>query len=226
MSLELPYHDKASAWSSHTQLAKHCRALPAGSRVLDVGTASGTLARMCQNTSLRFFGIEPHRDWAQVACHLYEKIWICSIEDMEDEFLRGYDLVVLGDVLEHLSDSQATLERIVNAQPSCTLFLISVPNVANFWIRLNLLFGHFDYTDRGILDRTHLRFFTRKSLLQMLKNVGLDVSFIQVTPLPLEAVSPFFNSRAGAALHAILAFCTNLWPTFLGYQFIVGAKKS
>jgi hypothetical protein len=104
--------------------------------------------------------------------------------------------------------------------------MISVPNVANLWVRLNLLFGVFDYADRGILDRTHLRFFTRKTLAAMVKNVGLDIVSIQVTPIPLELVSSFFISPVGKEIYSAFAWLTSLFPTLMGYQFIVEAKKS
>ena len=105
------------------------------------------------------------------------------------------------------------------------LFIISVPNVANVWVRLQLLMGHFDYADRGILDRTHLRFFTRKTLIDLVKCTGLDIISITATPIPLELISPFFATPLGKWLHATFARFTSLLPTLLGYQFIVEAKK-
>jgi 2-polyprenyl-3-methyl-5-hydroxy-6-metoxy-1,4-benzoquinol methylase len=225
MISELPYHDKPSPWSSHSVIAAYLNALPAHSKVLDVGTASGTLARMCQNNSLRLFGVEPNASWAQIASSLYEKIWVCSIDDMVEESLREYDAVVLGDVLEHTSAPETVLQKIIRLQSSGTLFIISVPNVANLWVRLNLLMGHFDYADRGILDRTHLRFFTRKTLLAMVKNSGLEIISIRVTPIPLELVSKFFITPPGKLVHAALVRLTSLLPTLLGYQIIVEARK-
>jgi len=221
----LPYHDKPSPWSSHSRIVARLNSLPAQNKVLDVGTATGMLARLCPNTSLRFFGVETNADWAQVASPYYEKIWIQSIDEMEEELLRGYNAVILGDVLEHLSAPEPALKKLVNLQVPGSLFMISVPNIANFWVRLNLLFGRFDYTDRGILDRTHLRFFTRKTLVGMIKNAGLEIVSIRATPIPLELVSKFFVTAPGKPLHAAFAWLTSLFPTMLGYQFIVEAKK-
>lgn len=226
MTLNLPYYDKPSVWSSHTIIAARLNVLPVGSKVLDVGTASGTLARMCQNKSLRLFGVEPNASWAQVAAPLYERIWACSIDDVEEGSLGGYDVVVLGDILEHLSAPDVVLQKLVGYQSPNSVFIVSVPNVANLWVRLNLLIGRFEYTDRGILDRTHLRFFTRKSLIAMIKSSGLEIVSIQVTPIPLELVSSLFVTPPGRLLHAVLARCTSLLPTLLGYQFIVEARKT
>lgn len=221
----LPYKDKPSPWSSHSRIASYLEMLPAQSKVLDVGTASGMLARRTWTHPLRFFGIEAVPEWAEIASPYYENLWTCSLEDAPEEALRGYDAVVLGDVLEHMSAPEEALKHLVDLQPIGSKFIISVPNTANLWVRLNLLVGRFDYTERGILDRTHLRFFTRKTLTDMVKNAGLDILSIQVTPIPLELVSPFFVSQPGKVLHAIYSWITSLLPTLLGYQFVLEAKK-
>jgi 2-polyprenyl-3-methyl-5-hydroxy-6-metoxy-1,4-benzoquinol methylase len=225
MTIHLPYQDKPSRWSSHSVIAALLKKLPAESKVLDVGTASGMLARICQNNSFHFFGVELNPEWAQLANPYYEKIWVGHIADMEVEALSGYDAVVLGDVLEHLPAPEAVLQKLIALQSSGSTFLISVPNIANLWVRLNLLLGRFDYTDRGILDRTHLRFFTRKTLLQMLSQSELKIISMQVTPIPLELVSKFFVTPSGMFLHSFFARLTSLLPTLLGYQFIVEAQK-
>jgi 2-polyprenyl-3-methyl-5-hydroxy-6-metoxy-1,4-benzoquinol methylase len=225
MTVNLPYYDKPSVWSSHSIIASYLNALPAQSKVLDVGAASGTLARMCQNKMLRLFGVEPNPDWAQMASPMYEKMWVCSISDLEESALSGYDVVVLGDILEHVPTPEIVLNQLVEYQVPGARFIISVPNVANLWVRLNLLFGRFDYADRGILDRTHLRFFTRKTLVAMLENAGLEILSIRSTPIPLELISDFFVTPPGRLIHALLAKCTSLLPSLLGYQFVVDAKK-
>jgi 2-polyprenyl-3-methyl-5-hydroxy-6-metoxy-1,4-benzoquinol methylase len=225
MTFELPYFDKPSPWSSHSLIAGQLKDLPPQSKVLDVGTASGTLARMCGSHALRLFGIEPNPEWARIASPLYEKVFVSSIQEAEDGFLSGYDAVVLGDVLEHLSMPEAALQKLVRLQSPGTLFIVSVPNVANLWVRLNLLAGRFNYTDRGILDRTHLRFFTRKTLMELLQSTSLEILSLQVTPIPLELVSSFFLSMPGKRLHAVFARLTSLVPTLLGYQFVVRARK-
>ncbi len=225
MKSDLPYLDKPSPWSSHSLIAAQLRTLPDQSKVLDVGTASGTLARMCLNKPLHLFGVEPNAEWARMASPLYERIWVGPIEEIETECLEGYDAVILGDILEHLPAPERILQKLIGHQSPDCVFLISVPNVANLWVRLNLLFGRFDYSDRGILDRTHLHFFTRKSLVVMVENAGLMVLSIQATPIPLELISTFFTTTPGRVLHTLLARCTTLFPTLLGYQFIVEARK-
>ncbi|HCB02309.1 MAG TPA: hypothetical protein DEP19_07990 [Anaerolineae bacterium] len=219
-----PYQDKPSPWSSHSRILSYLQALPEKSKVFDVGTASGMLARR-GNSSLRYFGVESNAEWATSASPFYEKLWNCSFDEMQNEDLKGYDAIVLGDVLEHMANPEIALKRLVELQSSGSLFIISVPNVANIWVRLHLLTGNFDYAERGILDRTHLRFFTRKSLIGLVENCGLDIDSINVTPIPLELISNFFNTSVGKFTHGIFASITSSFPTLLGYQFIVKAKK-
>lgn len=221
----LPYQDKPSPWSSHSRIVSHLRSLPAHSKVLDIGTASGMIARGSRGASLRFFGIEANREWAEIASAYYEKLWNRPFDETPDEALRGYDAVVLGDVLEHMPAPERALHRLVQLQAPGCLFVISVPNVANLWVRWHLLTGHFDYAERGILDRTHLRFFTRKTLTALVRESGLEILSIQTTPIPLELISSFFLTPAGRLVHAAFARLTDLLPTLLGYQFIVKAKK-
>lgn len=221
----LPYQEKTSPWSSHSRIAKVIELLPAQSNILDVGTASGMLARRKWDKSYRFFGIEAVPEWAEMAKPYYEKFWTSTFDDAPEEALHGYNAIVLGDVLEHMSKPEQALKRLADLQPAGCKFIISVPNIANIWVRLNLLMGRFDYTERGILDKTHLRFFTRKTVKKLVNEAGLEILSIQVTPIPLELVSPFFSSSFGRLIHSAFASLTSITPTILGYQFIVEAKK-
>jgi hypothetical protein len=226
MTTYSPYQDKENRWSSHAFIASELKRLPPGSRILDVGTATGTIGRICQNHGFVFSGIEPNREWAQIAAPFYEKIHIGTIESCDDAFLHGYQVVILGDILEHTSTPEAILQQLVRLQATGTLFIISLPNVANIWIRLNLLAGRFDYADRGILDKTHLRFFTRKTATALISSSGLTIGKTAVTPIPLDLVSSFFASSVlGRQMHWALFSFTNIWQTLLGYQFIFFARK-
>ena len=225
--LPSPYLDKMDPWSSHSQISHWLQDQPEGATVLDVGAASGILGRRCSGFGLRLKGIEPHVEWAELARPYYEEIVVCSIEAVTDDFLCGADVVVLADVLEHLSEPEAVLKRIVGLQQPGTWFVISVPNIALLWVRLNLMLGRFDYTERGILDRTLLHFFTRSTFLTLLQNCDLQVERLNTTPVPLNLVHPFFqNNLVGRQLHSILARLTRRMAGLLSYQFVAYAQKS
>jgi hypothetical protein len=102
--------------------------------------------------------------------------------------------------------------------------IVSVPNVAHLWVRLNLLFGRLEYMDRGILDRTHLRFFTLRSLKSFLREAGFECEEIVGTPVPLFLVVPK-RCHGGwlRAVHALNAAVSRCWKTVFGYQFVAVA---
>jgi 2-polyprenyl-3-methyl-5-hydroxy-6-metoxy-1,4-benzoquinol methylase len=221
-----PYLDKQNKWSSHSQIVFYLASFPKGTRVLDIGTATGTIGRMGRDLGLRLTGIEPNPEWANRARPFYEAVEIGTIETCPDEFLRDNQVIILADVLEHMLDPEQSLKYLMNLQSGKPWLVISVPNIANIYVRLSLLLGKFNYTDQGILDKTHLRFFTRKTIIEMLGKLNLDVEKIWPTPIPLEKVSPFFeNSILGRLIYHLLKVATDIFPTLLGYQFVIIAGK-
>ena len=223
--MSIPYGDKLDPWSSHSIIKSWLLDYPRGTRILEIGTATGTLGRICAPFGFFWRGIEPDQEWINIARPYYHELLASTLECAPDEFLRSNDLVICADVLEHIAFPKNELNRLVTLQNNPTKFIISVPNVANIWIRMNLLVGRFEYTERGILDYTHLRFFTRCSLIDMLQTVGLQLNKISTTPIPLNMVNPIFESTGwGRLSHRSLAWLTSIFPTLFGYQFVVGAK--
>jgi 2-polyprenyl-3-methyl-5-hydroxy-6-metoxy-1,4-benzoquinol methylase len=90
-----------------------------------------------------------------------------------------FDLLILGDVLEHLVDPGASLARLVPLLKPGGQVLASVPNIAHWQVVAGLILGRFDYTDQGVMDRTHLRWFTPKSLRALLESAGLETDRVQ-----------------------------------------------
>lgn len=221
-----PYNAKQWRGSSHEITRRYAETLQPGSRILDIGTAAGLLGRALPSSKYHITGIEPEAGWADAAAEFYDRILIGALDEASDEFIGAYDLVVCCDVLEHMADPEEQLTRLVKAQNPHTRFMVSVPNVAHLWVRLGLLFGRFNYSSRGILDRTHLRFFTRKSLLKMLEDAGLEVLWIRPTPVPLELLHPFFThaflGRISSNVQQALAAAL---PRLLGYQFVCLARQ-
>ncbi|MGA2266993.1 MAG: methyltransferase domain-containing protein [Bryobacteraceae bacterium] len=136
-----------------------------------------------------------------------------------------FDKIPLMDVLEHLVRPELLFEeRRTLLKPGGAL-LISVPNVANIRVRLALLFGRFEYAARGILDRSHLRFYTRRSARRLIEQAGLEVTREESTAIPIElalSVSP--AKRSARSANRILMFFTRLMPGLLGYQSVFVAR--
>lgn len=146
---------------------------------LDIGCAAGMLGAGLLREGIvgACDGIELNAEAAQLAQSRLRKVWSGSIESLADEIpWQQYDLIILADVLEHLADPWAAL-RLLQARtaPGCKLML-SVPNVRHYKVSLPLLFkGEFRYEDAGIMDRTHLHFFTRGSLEDIVRECGWTI---------------------------------------------------
>jgi hypothetical protein len=102
--------------------------------------------------------------------------------------------------------------------------LFCVPNFAHWYPRLRSALGMFDYDQRGILDSTHLRFFTRRSFLKMVERKGFEVRRIETVGLPLDAIE--LQGGKARTIRALDRVMTDLWPTMFGYQFIVEATAA
>lgn len=103
--------------------------------------------------------------------------------------------------------------------------VISMPNVAHAFVRLSLLSGRFDYQERGILDRTHLRFFTRRTIHELVRDCGYRIVSEQVTPAPIEEVFTVAADHGKAPwLQSLGAGMARTLPTLFGYQFVIKAE--
>ncbi len=193
-----------------------------GRRLLDVGAADGLLSRQLTERGWRVTAIEGDPALAQAGARHCGRMITVNL-DREIPVGEGpFDVIVYGDVLEHLVDPLRVLVELDRSLGPGGFVIISVPNVAHLWIRLLLLVGRFDYLDRGILDHSHLRFFTERSLRAMLADAGLSVERFSATPAPLYQILPVsWHRRWVAATHSINAVIAQKVRRLLGYQFIV-----
>ena len=217
------YEFKPFKYSSHYWILKILEREKERLKILDVGTASGYLGKILRGKGHSVSGIEGDAAAAEKAKGHYDSFQLADLESCEFPFRREFDYILFADVLEHLRDPAAVLRKCLPALKESGKIIISVPNVANFVVRLSLLFGRFDYMDRGILDRTHLRFFTLRSLNKMLSEVSCRALRVVPTPLPWQIVLPFTGKKWFAPLHEGLYVLTRCWKTGLGYQFVVAA---
>ncbi|MGB5062150.1 MAG: class I SAM-dependent methyltransferase [Candidatus Competibacter sp.] len=150
--------------------------------VLDIGCAGGRLGRQLLQAGLaeRCDGIEPNAEAAAQAATQLHRVWAADLMAIAEQMpWTDYDLLIMADVLEHLIDPWHVLAELHRRVRPGARLLLSVPNVRHKSVVLPLLFqGRFDYADAGILDRTHLHFFTRSSLLDAVGRAGWRVAAI------------------------------------------------
>lgn len=106
-------------------------------------------------------------------------------------------------------------------KPSMPLLILSTPNIAFAAVRLNLLLGRFNYAERGILDITHKRLFTRRTLLQMLQDCGYEIERVHGIGVPFSAVMP---TRTGRFLGSVANLFAKIWPSLFAFQFLVECR--
>lgn len=148
-----------------------------GKRVLEIGCATGYITRELRSQDCTVVGIELDAEAAESARKFCETLLVGDAQDYVLNYdLQGpFDVVLLGDVLEHLVDPWAVLRGLQKHLKPCGRILVSLPNVAFFKSRWNLLWGRWEYQDLGLMDRTHLRFFTFDSFHRLAWKCGYHV---------------------------------------------------
>jgi 2-polyprenyl-3-methyl-5-hydroxy-6-metoxy-1,4-benzoquinol methylase len=219
------YTLKPDAYSSHSVILRwlgdgH------GRRVLDVGAADGLLSRHLTARGWKVTALEADPQAAAAAEPHCERVIVADLDVAVPALDPPFDAIVCGDVLEHLARPAPALLALAGALAPDGAVVVSVPNVAHVWVRLSLLAGRFEYGERGILDRTHLRFFTDRSLRALLAEAGLTVTRATATPAPLYQVVPERYHAVLARTHAASAAAARTLPRLLGYQFVVQATRA
>jgi 2-polyprenyl-3-methyl-5-hydroxy-6-metoxy-1,4-benzoquinol methylase len=211
------YELKESEGTSHSVIAGMFTAEPVG-RVLDLGCSGGRLLEQMRRQGNHVTGVD--------------SIEIDGVRDRVDEFLlgdldegipaaagNGYDVVIAADVIEHLRDPGRLLRQMTEVLKPGGEIVISTPNFGHWYARGRVVTGTFDYDRRGILDQTHLRFFSRASLRRLFKANGLDIIELTYTGLPFAVLTSGENWRT-RLLAKIDRGLVRLRPTLFGYQFV------
>jgi 2-polyprenyl-3-methyl-5-hydroxy-6-metoxy-1,4-benzoquinol methylase len=214
----------ATAGSTHNMLVG---LIPRAARVLEFGCASGYIAETLKaRLGCSVTGIELSAEAAELARAHCDRVMVGDAETLEFERLLGgdrFDAVLFADVLEHLRDPSTVLRRVRGLLADGGVVLASIPNVAHGSVRLALLGGEFRYRDSGLLDRTHLRFFTRETVQDLFEGSGYLITHWLRRRLPIDQSEVAPPARATPpGVREWLA--TD--PEATTYQFVVRAVPS
>jgi SAM-dependent methyltransferase len=185
---------------------------------LDLGCAGGLLAE--QMRAMGHFVVGLDHSEAPGVRERTDAFFTADLDrGIPEEVGAGYDVVVAGDVIEHLSRPVDILRQITRILRPGGQLLLSVPNFAHWYPRTRVAIGAFGYDRRGILDDTHLRFFTRLSLRRLVRDAGFDILEETATGLPLGAVVG--GGGLAAIARRIDGLLVRLRPTLFGYQYVL-----
>jgi 2-polyprenyl-3-methyl-5-hydroxy-6-metoxy-1,4-benzoquinol methylase len=212
------YALKEGDGSSHAVILEMLDGLPPG-RVLDVGCSGGLLAEHVRAKGHKVVGVD-HVEVPGVRERTDDFHLADLGRGVPEEVGDGYDVVIAGDVIEHLPDPERVLRELRQRLCPGGQILLSVPNFGHWYPRLRVALGLFGYDRRGILDQTHLRFFTRATLRRLVRDCGLDVLEERATGLPLGSISGADGDRL-RLLRAADRAMVRARPTLFGYQFVL-----
>ena len=208
-----------------------------GLDVLDVGCGYATTSRYLEGN--RVTGVESNAEAASVARTRIARVVQRDLQDV-DPGLGEFDVIIFADVLEHLPWPIAVVKKYLPLLKPNGTVIVSLPNVGLWSVRLQHLLGRFEYAETGVLDRTHLRFFTRRSAARMLDAAGLRVIKRTYNPGLVRPFVPLVKRMIGGdaptsileskpyqlylkTVHPIETAVARLWPGMLAFQMIFEA---
>ena len=184
--------------------------VPAGvERVVEAGCSSGALGQafLARHPGVEYIGIEMVPEYAEVARMRLSEVVVANVEQMDDrsfDVLNPTDCWIFGDVLEHLYDPWKTLARVRRSLGDGGCVVACIPNAQHWSLQALLNVGDFTYQDAGLLDRTHIRWFTRKTIIELFKSTGFEIEEMggRVFDEPARAQAlPAIRSLAQACSH-------------------------
>ena len=201
------YNLNRAKYGTHQLIAEE---IGTNKTVLDIGCNKGYLKELAKNNI--FYGIDYNKEDLELAKkRRYKEVFELDLNNYElFKIDLKFDVIIFAGILEHLMFSEKVLNFfITNHLKSNGKVIISLPNVANFTIRVGLLFGNFNYTESGILDKTHLHLYTLKSAKEFINRNNLEI------------IKEKFSSNRFGRIIEILPFL----GTLLGYELIFVCQK-
>lgn len=186
-------------------------------KALEIGCAAGAFGKLLkQEGAHEVWGIELESEAGEQAKKVLDKVLIGDVNLLINDVPKDYfDIIILNDVLEHIADPEDLLKKLNLCLNETGYVVSSIPNVRYFWNLYEILIKkEWEYKDQGILDKTHLRFFTKKSIERMFKRLPYRLKL-------LEGIQPLKKWKF--LLINILTLFTQRDTQFL--QFVAVAQK-
>jgi methionine biosynthesis protein MetW len=224
------YGGRGSGYNPDEAHGKIIDMIPLESRVLDVGCGTGSCTILIKEMrDAEVVGIEPQSERDQIALARGLEVHVCDFTEEALNSIAPFDVIVFADVLEHLSNPMAALESARRGLRNNGFIIASIPNVAHWTVRLNLLRGRFNYEPAGIMDASHLRWFTKSTIEMLFQSAGLQIE-TQLVSLGTWMYT-YCRRRPWLWLgpektRKIVRWLAGNWPTVFGCQYIVKARPT
>ncbi|MGQ9557834.1 MAG: class I SAM-dependent methyltransferase [Desulfurispora sp.] len=192
-------------------------------RVLEVGCATGYMSRvLSERLGCQVTGIEIDPRGAEKAAAYCQQVICGDVEQMDMPFApASFDVVLMGDVLEHLRFPDRVLEKVSPLLTAGGYVVASIPNITHIAVILEMARGRFLYQAVGLLDDTHLRFFCRQTVGELFRRTGYQITQRRQVIIPPELTE--FQSEVGLYPPQMLDFIQQHHPDYHTYQFVVKA---
>ncbi len=204
--------------------------IPEGARVLDVGCGTGSMLKLMREVrNVESLGLEPDPERAALARSGGFDVLETTLADASPAELGVFDVVLFADVLEHLDNPVADLEVAQRFLRAGGCIVASIPNVAHWSVRTALLAGRFDYQPYGIMDATHLRWFTEETVRKVFRHAGLAVERVAVsagTVLPVYQETRPWKWAPRKLRRRFVCWATRRAPRLFGCQFVIRARPA
>lgn len=205
------------------------RAVGRGSKVLEMGCASGVQSKAMRDQGCEVTGIEIDPEAAEQARAYCKRVIVGNLEILDFDTTLGderFDVITIADVLEHLRQPERILRSSVRFLKPGGRIIASIPNVVYAGLILEMTKGRFDYRPYGLLDDTHIRFFTLKSIVSTFEGCGLTITQLDRVVRPLEQSEFAVNRPLIPSEVALLNFIRENNPEHETYQFVVCAQPA
>jgi SAM-dependent methyltransferase len=219
------YTLKSSPYSSHFLLLDLFPPAGRGLRVLDLGCANGYLAAHIAAAGYRVTGVERPSGVTEEfpsGVRLVHADLEFGLPDLDGCF----DRVLCADILEHLRDPLSLLNDVRQIMAPEAKLVASLPNSGNFYFRLNVLLGRFPQHDKGLFDRTHVRFFMWDGWVELFSRAGFQIESVKPTGIPAGLAFPGAPAGMIRLAEALSYWMARLWKRLFAYQFIVVARPT
>jgi 2-polyprenyl-3-methyl-5-hydroxy-6-metoxy-1,4-benzoquinol methylase len=216
------YNFKPLRGSSHWWALNHLKGQVTGKRILDVGAGGGGIGRAIKAEAPKeLVAIEIDLRAHEILAEHYDRV-LTDITPVKNE---QFDWIIILDVLEHLAKPAVFLANLRDLLAPGGSILISVPNVAHWSVRIPLFFwGSFEYRSVGIMDGTHLQFFSRRSLIKLCSSLEkIHIKEISASIEPFELALPRWatNNRLYSGLIPCRHWAARALPGLMAYQHLV-----